>query len=75
MSLLGVIFLLVAQSPSFLGLIAMFATVIILSMHQKVFWKESYKTIGTFTMIFVAVTYTLDFIIYVANDRYPEMLE
>ena len=32
-SLLGVIFLLVAHSPSFLGLIAMFATVIILSLH------------------------------------------
>ena len=69
--LLGVIFLLVAVNPSLLGLIAMFATVIILSKHQSTFWGESYKNIGIFTQIFVLVTYSLDFFIFVAADRYP----
>lgn len=69
--LLGVIFFLVARSPSFLGLIAMFATVIILQRQSRTFWKESYKTIGVVTQVFVLVTYSLDFFMYVAADRYP----
>ena len=73
--LLGVIFLLVAVNPSLLGLIAMFATVIILSRHQSTFWGESYKNIGIFTQIFVLVTYSLDFFIFVAADRYPWLME
>jgi len=47
--LLGVIFLLVAYSPSLMGLIAMFATVIILQRHQSTFWMESYLTVGMLT--------------------------
>lgn len=69
--LLGVIFLLVAQYPSMLGLIAMFATVIILHRHASSFWNESYKVIGMLTQIFVLVTYTMDFFIYIAADQYP----
>ena len=72
--LLGEIFVLVAYKASLLGLVAMFATVIILSRHQKTFWVESYQNIGTFTQIFVLITYTLDFFIYVASDRYPGLI-
>lgn len=73
--LLGVIFLIVAQYPSFLGLIAMFATVIILQMHAFSFWHESYKLIGLFTQFFVVGTYALDFFIFVMSDWYPWIAE
>ena len=74
-SLLGVIFLLVARSPSLLGLIAMFATVIILHRQQASFWMESYKTIGILTQIFVLVTYLLDYFLYFAVSQFPKVLE
>ena len=73
--LLGVIFFLVARSPSLMGLISMFATVIILQKHQNSFWMESYVTIGMLTQIFVLVTYALDYFIYIAADLYPHMME
>ena len=72
--LLGVIFLLVARSPSLMGLFAMFATVIILHYHKNSFWMESYLTIGMITQIFVLVTYVLDYFIYFAADRFPNVL-
>ena len=67
--------MLVAYKPSLLGLVAMFATVIILSMHQQTFWGESYKKIGIFTQLFILITYSLDFFIFVAADRYPWFME
>ena len=69
-SLLGFIFLLVARSPSLLGLVAMFATVVLLRRHSSTFWRESFKTIGMLTQLFVLVTYTMDFFTYLIADRY-----
>ena len=74
-TLLGVIFLLVARNPSLLGLISMFATVIILDRHQGNFWMESYKTIGLLTQVFVAVTYVLDYMLYLLADKYPGLVD
>ena len=73
--LLGVIFLLVARSPSLLGLISMFATVIILHRHQGTFWMESYMTIGLLTQVFVLATYVLDYLLYLAADRFPGLVD
>jgi hypothetical protein len=51
----------------------MLATIFILHKHQDSFWKQSYKSIGILTQVFVTLTYFLDFVIYLLADTVPEL--
>ena len=75
--LLAVIFFLVVYNPSFLGLVTMITTLIILHNHSSAFWKQSSVTIGILAQVFVFIIYMLDFCIFVAAEYLdkPEEVE
>ena len=67
--LLAVIFWICAIVPSLLGLVAMFATLLVLKLHSSSFWKDSYKIIGMVCQVFVLFTYTLDSVILLLSQN------
>lgn len=76
-ALLGVIFLLVVHDPSFLGLVTMLTTLIILRKHSSSFWRQSSITVGILAQVFVFLIYMLDFLIFVAAEylEKPDLVE
>ena len=75
--LLAVIFFLVVDDPSFLGLVTMVTTVIVLNRHANEFWKQSSTTIGILAQSSVFLIYMLDFFIFVAAEylEQPDLVE
>ena len=74
---LGVIFFLVVNNPSFLGLVSMVTTVVVLHRHASSFWKQSAMPIGILAQSFVFVIYMIDFCIFVAVEHLgnPDLIE
>ena len=74
---LGAIFFLVVNNPSFLGLVSMASTVVVLRKHANEFWKQSAIPIGILAQSFVFVIYMVDFCIFVAVEylENPELID
>ena len=65
---LGAIFFLVVNNPSFLGLVSMATTVVVLHKQANIFWKQSAIPIGILAQSFVFIIYMIDFCLFVAVE-------